>query len=194
MPISEISNALLLTYLATEYLVASNRLDVRQSADWAAQLLKPRNVLAGLVVAALNLVERFSGAFDRIDVFFHAFFHAPKIIFAGSLYMVALYIDCSKVNHKSYLPVRLYLGKVGVAFCYVLPVYPFLAVLISFGFLCIITIFDLLRINPEFLQWPIYYGTLYGPFSFVYWKVKRSVVDDQSSLPSSSAGRRLGNS
>jgi hypothetical protein len=60
-----------------------------------------------------------------------------------------------------------------------------LAVLISFIFMFVISIWDFLKLPEEWLQWPIYYGTLYGPFVYVYCTVKRQVLCmDGYSLPS----------
>ncbi|KAL7581159.1 hypothetical protein ACA910_005949 [Epithemia clementina (nom. ined.)] len=198
--ISEILNALFLTYLATEYLVISNQQLDRPSPQqqWKAgrQLLKHHNVAAALLVLLCNLVERFSG-FSSSLVWIQAglqqFLHAPKILLVAFLYMITLYWDCRRVVR--HLPLPAFVRQVGLAFCYVLPVYPALAVLISCGFFFLLTILDLLRIDANFLNWPIYYGTLYGPFSFVYWKVKRSVVEERTFLPMSQqqGGRRLGN-
>ncbi|KAG7374737.1 hypothetical protein IV203_013832 [Nitzschia inconspicua] len=69
-----------------------------------------------------------------------------------------------------------FLPKVGWAFFKVLPAYPFLAVLISFGFLFVINIWEFLHLPEEWLNMPIYYGTLYGPFAYTYVHVKQQVA------------------
>lgn len=75
------------------------------------------------------------------------------------------------------MPFRsVFLPKVGWAFLKVLPAYPFLAVLISFGFLFVINIWEFLQLPEEWLNMPIYYGTLYGPFAYTYVHVKQQVV------------------
>ena len=172
--ISEVLNALFLTYIATEY----------SSVTLCA--------LPCLVVVAVNLVERLSFLGAAVSNVLHQFLHIPKVLFAAISFVVLLY-DCRRVHPT--LRVLPYLQQVGLAFLYVLPVYPFLAVLISFGFLFIINIFEFLHLNEEILNWPIYYGVLYGPFSFVYWRVKEKVMQEKSSLPSVSGnGRILGSS
>ena len=189
--IAEIVNALFITYLATEYLAFSDQ-SKDQGDQWIGRiLLKSHNVIAALCIVVWNVTERVSGFADGARNIFHGFLHAPKIILVAILYMIVLYLDCRRVS-RNQLSLGTYLLKVGLAFCYVLPVYPFLAVLISCGFFFLLTIIDLLRINAALLNWPVYYGTLYGPFSFIYWKVKRSVLEDRLFLPTSSEGRRLG--
>jgi hypothetical protein len=187
--ISEVLNALFLTYIVTEYLLASN-LDMRR-ADWSQRILQHQNIIAALILAAFNMLERITGAADVVKDVFQGFIHAPKIVFAAICYILALRADCKRVSPQ--LGWRAFLYKVLIAFLYVLPVYPALAVLISFGFLIVINIFEMLHLNEDILNWPIYYGTLYGPFSFVYWKVKGDILEERSTLPSTSQpGRRLG--
>ena len=102
------------------------------------------------------------------------FLHLPKILFAAVSYVVALYVDCRRVSPK--LTLGEFLPAVAWAFLRVIPVYPFLAVLISFVFLFVIAIVEGLGLPEDWLNWPIYYGTLYGPFSYVYWRVKHSDI------------------
>jgi len=58
----------------------------------------------------------------------------------------------------------------------VLPVCPCLSVLLSTGFLVVITVLENLRINPQFLNPAIYWGTLYGPLVFVYYETKKMSI------------------
>ena len=69
-----------------------------------------------------------------------------------------------------------FLPKVGWAFVKILPAYPLLAVLISFVFLFVINLWEALHLPNEWLNAPIYYGTLYGPFAWVYVYVKHQIV------------------
>ena len=67
--------------------------------------------------------------------------------------------------------------QVGWAFLKILPAYPFLAVLISFVFLFVIDLWEhVFHLPLEWLNNPIYYGTLYGPFAYTYVHVKREVL------------------
>jgi hypothetical protein len=179
--ISEVLNTLFLTYLATEYLIA-NDAGVRRP-NWQKRLFRLHNLYAFLVVALLNLLDRLTGAATFANSLLQGFFHLPKILFAAICYVLTLYLDCKRVSSGLALCSD-FLPRVGWTFLRVLPAYPFLAVLISFGFLFVINIFEFLHLPLELLNWPIYYGTLYGPFSFVYWKVKQRVVDDRNTLPS----------
>lgn len=185
--ISEIVNALFLTYLATEYLIITNPHHARGQQWTVQQLGKPHNLAAIIGVLICNVVERLLGfSVLFVHTVLHRFLHAPKIVLVAVFYLIALYVDCRRcvsVLPQNKLTLSAFCREVGRGFCYVLPVYPFLAVLISCGFFCALTILDLLNMDATILNWPIYYGTLYGPFSLVYWKVKRRLVEDRSSLP-----------
>ena len=184
--ISEVVNALFLTYVATEYLIANE-----SSFDRAKQsrLLKSQACVVLAFVGGLNVVDRVTGAHAIINKMIGGFLHLPKILFVSWAYILALFIDCRRVSPIDFAT---YMKKVFKAFIYVLPVYPFLAVVISAGFLVVNTLFDALRIPEAWLNLPVYYGTMYGPFSVVYWRVKKSITEDFGSLPSfSGQGRTL---
>ena len=119
-----------------------------------------------------------------------------KVGVAATSYVLALYADIHRErttpaaettepkrssskngSGKKTMPFRsVFLPKVGWAFLKILPAYPFLAVLFSFGFLFVVDLWELLGLPLEWLNMPIYYGTLYGPFAYTYVHVKREVV------------------
>ena len=188
--LSEVCNALVLTYLATEYLIATNvstvPLHKQQRGYWKEVVSSRRNIAVIVVVGLVNLIDRVSGlktaSFLATTTHFvqsHQLFF--RIIFAALAYLVVLYWDCRRINPALHLSD--FLSATGAAFLYILPVYPLLAVLISFGFMIVIDLFELFKLPLEWLNAPIYYGTLYGPFSTVYLRVKRSVVQARTSLP-----------
>ena len=64
-----------------------------------------------------------------------------------------------------------------------LPVYMPAAVAISCGFLVVITLVENVGISPDFLNIPVYYGTLYGPLTLTYWEVKMQCASLRFELP-----------
>jgi hypothetical protein len=173
--ISEVLNAIFLTYLATEYQVSHNRRDGRLSSSL---LLRPRLLLATVALTILNVLDRVSGAAHVANDLIQGVLHVPKILLVAILYVLALYLDCRQQQVHQPLETRKYLRILLHAFLQVLPVYPLLAIAISFGFLILINVFEVLHLSLDILNMPIYYGTLYGPFSLVYYKVKRRYVED----------------
>ena len=118
----------------------------------------------------------------------YVFVIPTKLCLAASSYVMALYIDIhrdrtngntntNKKTKKQKMEFRsVFLPKVGWAFLKILPAYPFLAVVISFLFLFVIDLWEWLGLPLEWLNNPIYYGTLYGPFAYTYVHVKNEVL------------------
>ena len=104
-------------------------------------------------------------------------FHVPRVLIAITSFVTTLYWDCRTKyiqNTKKDLQLNnnnnntapwsnsYFIRQLLQSFCRLLPVYPFLAVVISFGFLFIISAFEKLHLPLQILNMPIYYGTLYG--------------------------------
>ena len=173
--ISEVVNALLITYAATEFQSNESNRKQHQENEILRFVSNNRWILAG--VALVNVLDRVTGAALWTRHTLEQLMHAPKIFLAAVLYTATLYADC--VRHEPNLSfLTRFLPKVGMAFIRILPLYPFLAVLISFGFLLVISIFESLHLPLSWLNAPIYYGTLYGPFSLVYFRVKQQIVEE----------------
>lgn len=227
--ISEVANALFLTYLATEYTVASQdaaaskrflEYQHEDDDDDHGNSRKARyrrwGVVTGMVLL-INVSDRVLGftvvanvAMRETHHLVYALLHIPRVVVAAVAYLTALFWDCRRTvarqrrtgnQHKHHVMTfaKDFLPRVLTAFLTVLPLYPLAAIIISFGFLILITIFEALHLPESLLNWPIYYGTLYGPFSYIYHVVKLSVVkESQLGLPRNSsfgeigAGHRLG--
>lgn len=188
--ISEVINALFLTYLASEYLVANSDNDDNNNINRKGKRLRiytTLNLKSACVVAVgvlvVNVLDRVTGANDFANNLLQGFLHLPRVLFAATAYVVALYIDVRyqhRLSHRrrssSVLRLGSFLPKVGWAFVKILPAYPLLAVLISFVFLFVINVWEALHLPNEWLNAPIYYGTLYGPFAWVYVYVKHQIV------------------
>lgn len=175
MPFSEVFNALLITYVATEYSISSSS---KNGFSLKAFLLSRHNQVFLAVVIVVNVVDRVIGAGSLLKDFFERLLHAPKIILAAVLYIAVLYVDCLRHAPNNLTPKR-FMGRVGIEFLKILPLYPFLAVLISCVFMFIISFCEHLHLPLDWLNWPIYYGTLYGPFSLVYFQVKSKIVEEE---------------
>lgn len=182
MPIREIVNALFLTYVATEWmLLSSNEIGKHQHDSFQVFLrILKHNKLFVVLVSFLNVVDIFKRMLPKLETSWQL-----RIILAATAYIMALYVDCKR--RLPSLELASFLRKVALAFLRVLPIYPFLAVLISFVFLFVISIFETLHLPLELLNMPIYYGTLYGPFSYIYYIVKRQVIESTTSLPTNTA-------
>jgi hypothetical protein len=197
MALSEVANALLLTYIATEYSIRSSW--TRQGFSWNKFWQSFWNRIWIVLTILLQLLETnihgLTGFLvtlvQRIRLALEYFYHIPKIIFVSILYVIVLYVDCrrfvssSSELESSFWTIQTFLRHVAMEFVKVLPWYPCLAVVISFGFMLLLGFCETLHLPIEWLNWPIYYGTLYGPFSFIYFQVKRKAMENKhvSSLP-----------
>lgn len=153
-----------------------------------------------VLVLSINAFVHFHAAGEALAEWIHTkvetLFRIPRIVVAISSFLLALYWDCrqkykynsTKNSDQSSLHAapwsnRYFLRQLMQSFCRLLPVYPFLAVVISFGFLFVITVFEKLNLPMEILNMPIYYGTLYGPLMMLYWDVKKTVARSGNVLP-----------
>ena len=82
----------------------------------------------------------------------------------------ALYVD---VVYQKKLGGIEFVREVLDAAVALLPLFPFFSIGIAFIFLEVGELFEHYHIPTESLNQPIYYGVLYGPFAYVYVRVKR---------------------
>lgn len=176
MPFAEIANAIFLTFVASEYHFVSDG-----SRSFETVLKSRANRTAFVLVVCVNVADRVTGTASILKELIQDLFHLPKVLLAAILYILTLYADCRRIQNK--LTAKDFIKRVGIAFLKVAPWYPFLAVIISFGFLFVISIWEALHLPLQWLNMPIYYGTLYGPFSMVYFNVKRKIMEEKEFLP-----------
>mmetsp|Transcript_1813 Transcript_1813/g.3484 ORF Transcript_1813/g.3484 Transcript_1813/m.3484 type:complete len:197 (-) Transcript_1813:478-1068(-) len=188
----EAVNSVFLTFLATEYLLFDHEVvQSATSNNSNGRHTKSSNIFrhltatfisqhsralryTSILVLSINAFVHFHSAGVALAEWAHvkveALFHIPRIIVAMLSFLLALYLDCRqkyKCNSKNQCNAapwsnRYFFRHLLQSFCRLLPVYPFLAVVISFGFLFIISAFEKLNLPLQILNMPIYYGTLYG--------------------------------
>lgn len=155
--ISEVVNALFITYVGTEYLLKSHNMSTPHRGILQSRKYTGAAILLILLINVLDRVVAFN-FLQKFNEFLHGFFHLPKVTFAATAYIFTLYFDCKKASPK--LTPKHFFSYLGKAACRILPIYPFLAIFISFGFMFLIAIFEKFNIPLEWLNWPIYYGTV----------------------------------
>lgn len=201
----EAINSVSLTYLATEYLLLKNHDDITLRSVFCSTQHSSRHLqFTFLTVLSINLLVHFHATgvalaeWIKNTVGRTQHFHIPRILVAICSFLLALYWDCRQKYNIQYSTYQnnypsevasshpwsnqYFLQQLLQSFCRLLPIYPFLAVIISFGFLFIITAFEKLHLPLHLLNMPIYYGTLYGPLTMMYWDVKKTVVRRSGSI------------
>ena len=203
--ILEAVNSVCLTYLATEFLLNNNDYTTT-SAQYGTNLIPLQSIKTFIsqqsrpiqytfvTIICINIFVYCHDAGQTIlDYIQYKLFHIPRILLAICSFLIALYWDCrhkylqnSKNNQSNSTAPwsnRYFIKQFIQSFIRLLPVYPFLAVVISFGFLFVITLFEKLHLPSDILNAPIYFGTLYGPLIMMYWDVKKTVVRSGNVLP-----------
>lgn len=198
----ELTNSIFVTFLATECLLLNNENrdeitianpnNQRSSLHrllhrYTSRFSRPLQILT-LLVASINLFANFHDKGVALSSWIKTHvgsFHIPRIVAAIFTFLAALWCDCRRIvnNTSAKKSSRgnkasaswsntYFLRQLAKSFCKLLPVYPFVAVIISFVFLFVITAFEKLHLETAILNGPIYYVTLYGPLMLTYWDVK----------------------
>jgi len=203
--ILEAVNSVCLTYLATEFLLNNNddNTSTHGNSSSASTLQSIKTFISQqsrtiqytfVTLICINIFVYCHDAGQTIlDYIQYKLFHIPRILLAICSFLIALYWDCrykylqnSKNNQSNSTAPwsnRYFIKQLVQSFIRLLPVYPFLAVVISFNFLFVIILFEKLHLPSDILNAPIYYGTLYGPCMLMYWDVKKTVVRSGNVLP-----------
>jgi hypothetical protein len=156
MPLVEIVTSVLLTYASSEYMYGS----------------KYRCLYAVWVVIILQLFEAILALGLEITMPKVAFSLPIKILLVSGSFCGTLWFDCSRSHN---IAMKEFFVEVWKGCLFLFPVFPFVAIFISFIFMLISNVFIWFAIPTQILNWPIYYGTLYGPFAIVYHRVKKKM-------------------
>eukprot|EP00928_Gymnodinium_smaydae_P075230 TRINITY_DN58232_c0_g1_i1.p1 TRINITY_DN58232_c0_g1~~TRINITY_DN58232_c0_g1_i1.p1 ORF type:complete len:245 (+),score=35.90 TRINITY_DN58232_c0_g1_i1:75-809(+) len=104
-----------------------------------------------------------------------------RVILAMILYPMACYFDL--LRHHPKLTIREFGAFVPRALLITAGLFGPAVVAIAAFFLVLSSAMEGLGADPHILNWPIYYGVLYGPFGAFYFSVKRQFLRKQSELP-----------
>lgn len=142
----EISLSLLCTVAASEWLHGSRR----------------RARLAALVALAIN-----AGRLLPVTVY------APVLALEHKLPLIATcFLGALRAETRGQLDASTFCRELLCATHRLLPMFPVLSILIAFLFLELGEVFQRVGLPTVWLNEPIYIGVLYGPFAYVYIRVK----------------------
>uniref|UniRef100_A0A6U5DD88 Uncharacterized protein n=1 Tax=Calcidiscus leptoporus TaxID=127549 RepID=A0A6U5DD88_9EUKA len=156
----EILTALVLTLAASEYLHGSRR----------------RALVCALTVGVANALAAAHAAITR----WSAIILTVKVPLTAILYLVTCYWDTVVCNEQ--LSRAAFWAELHAAFVRLLPLFPLFSLLIAFLFLEVGTVFERMGWPTIWLNGPIHYGVLYGPFAYIYVRVK-AVAKASTPLP-----------
>mmetsp|Transcript_19517 Transcript_19517/g.32104 ORF Transcript_19517/g.32104 Transcript_19517/m.32104 type:complete len:258 (+) Transcript_19517:173-946(+) len=126
------------------------------------------------------VVATFGGSYKMSIWFGHAEYGGNVNNFAKGVIASVAFTGVFYMDARRYCP-KLTAGEmiffITQSILFTLPVIPVAAVLISTMFLVVVVIVEsVLRMDPQFINWPIYYCTIYGPFAVVYFQAKKACI------------------
>jgi len=132
-----------------------------------ALALRPSSLLAAVLLVCGALVSAIYSSLARVVV--------CCVVFSAACYYDAARFREEEINFARFLGI----GWKVLLFQF-LPVFPFVAVFISTVFFFFVSILEFFSLPTNFLNMPVFYCTLYGPFSFLYWLIKKKVLQESS--------------
>mmetsp|Transcript_2922 Transcript_2922/g.3423 ORF Transcript_2922/g.3423 Transcript_2922/m.3423 type:complete len:201 (+) Transcript_2922:321-923(+) len=196
----EVLNALFITFAATElhlgiYSPGSNVSSKgrRNDVNLRTIISKSPHLIPTLIcIAIINIVSRYNISLKQGEEAANSLKMAAlhhRFFIAATAFTIVLGWDCRKISKgnanggSEIEKLGLFLKRLGLSTLKMLPVYPLFAVIIAFCFVFLIDICDALNIPFQWLNDPVYYGILYGPFSAIYWDVKWKYLYMEQGLP-----------
>lgn len=121
----------------------------------------------------------FLSSLSCVFVFLHVFGNSlspdPSSTFKRAalcvIYVSALYL--SWLRKDEHIPLLLFITELSSAMTTTLVMFPFFGLLIAMCFLALSSVFEVLRLNTTYLDGPIYYAVLYGPFMTAFFLLQR---------------------
>lgn len=106
-----------------------------------------------------------------------------RVLLATVAYPLACYLDLLRTS--SSLRFRDFLSLIPRALLVTVGLFPLLLIGIGAIFLALCSVLEHTGVDPHVINWPIYYGVLYGPFAGFYFDIKRRFLgkSDPSELP-----------
>jgi len=138
--------------------------------------------VVNVIVATVNFLGEENGVLQTFDWVVHLpWWLVQKMglsvtgtkVLAGACGYAAL-LSCDVSRFAPYLTAFQIVKLVSISLCTMAPIIPMFAVLISTVLLFIISFSEnILHVDPEIFDAPIFYGVIYGPFAFLYYYAKR---------------------
>ena len=184
----EVANALVITYYATEYLLKDNfSFRTLQQATRSHKvgvlvwlLVNVGSFLSKLVLSGGGGLSSEEGGKSG-SAAFH--FHLPSqlILFVVVASFTALaWWDIHRI--KPEVTLKTFARQICVSTLESLLILPVVSVGVALCFLVLIGFLDMVHTSTVWLNNPIYYGVLYGPFSTVYFFTKRRCIKNRGHI------------
>ena len=187
-PALEIANALLVSFLASEYLLKGH-FPVRWERDRLVASSNWAQILGTAAWAILNIVvflsKLFSGPVANVEGEGREAnqFKLPSQVFL--LAALASFVGLAWWDVRRARPdvtPRTFARQVCVSALESLLILPLASVAVALVFLILVALLDAVHTSTVWLNNPIYYGVLYGPFSTIYYFTKKRCVSNRGQI------------
>ena len=184
----EVANALVITYFATEYLLKDQLRYDRGVGESRGSVGASKAYQGGLLVWALvNLgyfVSKFfasaGNAGGASALGFRGLPSSLVLVAVFSAFLALCWWDVHRL--KPDVSVKTFLRQTSVSALESLLILPLVSVGVALAFLVLIGILDAVHTSTVWLNSPIYYGVLYGPFSTIYFFTKKRCVSNRGHI------------
>ena len=179
----ELWNSLCLTLLASELTL---RLD-RQTTTLEPWFSTRRNwfgvwLLPNIVFVGVRFISRASTAVDEflhnagvalsfVSVLLKS--SAARALVVAAAFAGTLWLSLTRTHAGQALTPLDFVRILMVSVLESLPILPIIAVGISFAFLVLVSLCQSIALPTSWLNWPIYFGVLYGPFATIFFVARR---------------------
>lgn len=145
-------------------------LSAKQTGSWYTPL--------ALILVISSSAAVLSGLFlfsDLKEVLISTFWR--KVSFAAVMYPLACFADLRR--RVPQLQPRQLLKIMPLSLLMTAALFPVVMLVIAMAFLLLCAGLDTVGVDPHILNWPIYWGVLYGPFATFYWDLKFRFLKSQ---------------
>ena len=188
----EVANALVITYFGTEVLLKDQLRYERNTHTQGRErstYLKRLRWGAGALLAGANLVHFVSKFFtlsnddDSSSTKDSFQFHVPSylvLFLVVSTFTALLWWDVHRVRKD--VSIGTFAKEIFKSLIESLLILPLVSVAVALCFLVLIGVLDFLRVSTAWLNSPIYFGILYGPFSTIYFFTKKRCITNKGQI------------
>ena len=178
----ELWNSLCLTLLASELTL---RLDTATTLEawfstrrnWFGVWLLPNIVFVGVrfISRASTAVDEFlhnaGVALSFVSVLLKS--SAARALVVAAAFAGTLWLSLTRTHAGQALTPLAFARILIVSVLESLPILPIIACIVAFSFLVLVSLCQWLALPTSWLNWPIYFGVLYGPFATIFFVARR---------------------
>ena len=177
----ELWNSLCLTLLASELTLRQDTADQWAwgcaRRNWFGVWLLPNIVFVGVRFTSLastavdELLHNAGVALSFVSVLLKS--SAARALVVAAAFAGTLWLSLTRTHAGQALTPLAFARILMVSVLESLPILPIIACVVAFAFLVLVSLCQWLALPTSWLNWPIYFGVLYGPFATIFFVARR---------------------